>query len=137
MAQRVEEGEVRAIIETDENVSLAPFIAAASAIVDDLSGEDSDGDLSSAMLTQIEKFLAAHLYEHLDSLPSEENTGAAKAVYQGQFGMGLKSTKYGQTALLMDKTGYLAALNSGKRRKLGVSWLGLPPSEQTEYEDRD
>jgi hypothetical protein len=37
----------------------------------------------------------------------------------------------------LDITGTLASVSRGKRFKVTAEWLGLPPSEQTAYQNRD
>lgn len=134
MAWRVTEEDVRGIIDTDLNFSIAPFLDVATALTDHISSEDSAGDLNSALLTQIEKWLAAHFYAIKDPQYIEKKTGDASAKFQGQTAMGLDSTYWGQMAKQLDVSGTLATLGKGKVK---LEWLGLPPSEQTAYEDRD
>lgn len=136
MAWRVTEREVREIIPNDPLVGVKPFIDAANALTNHVSSEDAQGLLNSALLVQIEKYLAAHFYEHRDPQYDEKKTGDAMAVFQGEWGMGLDSSKWGQTAKMLDVTGTLRALSKGVVRA-GMDWLGLPPSEQTDYVDRD
>ena len=136
MAVRVTEPEVAALIETDSTLSLAPFIATATALTDYVSSKDSNGLLTTALLLEIEKYLAAHFYEHRDSQYIEKKTGDASAVFQGEFGMRLDSSKWGQTALMLDVSGTLAALNKNRSKAKG-SWVGKKASEATDYADRD
>lgn len=133
---RVAEQDVQAIIDADENLSVAPFIATATALTDYVSSRDTKNLLNSALLVEIEKYLAAHAYAHRDQLLATESQGDASGVYQGQFGMGLQSTQYGQMAMTLDVTGELSSLSKGKV-KVGMTWLGKPPSDQILYEDRD
>ncbi|MCK9569338.1 hypothetical protein M0R72_10410 [Candidatus Pacearchaeota archaeon] len=141
MAWRVTEEDVKSLIETGNDylgvaIAVAPFINAANALTDKVDAEDDDGLLTDALLAQIEMFLAAHLYAHRDQQYANESRGGASATYQGQFGMGLDSTRWGQTAKMLDVTGYLANLGQAKP-EAEAFWIGLPPSEQTDYEDRD
>ncbi len=136
MAQRTSEVRVRAIIDDNSLVDIAPFIDAATAVTDYVASEDSGSALTDALLLQIESYLAAHFYEHLDPQYSSKKTGKAEAKFQGEFGMGLDSSKWGQTAKMLDVTGTLARLSKGDAVP-SVSWLGLSPSEQTDYVDRD
>ncbi len=136
MAWRVTEREVREIIPTAELVSIKPFIDAANALTNYVNSKDSQNLLTSALLTSIEKYLAAHFYEHRDPQYDEKKTGDASAVFQGEWGMGLDSSKWGQTAKMLDVTGLLTSLSKGVTR-VSMEWLGLPPSEQTAYVDRD
>ena len=137
MAWRVTNEEVRALIDTgDPNLSVAPFIDTATALTDYVSAQDTLGMLNAALLKEIEKYLAAHFYEHLDPQYTEKTTGDAEAKFQGEFGMGLDGSKWGQTAKRLDVTGTLDSLDRPKH-KVSLAWLGLPPSQQTDYVDRD
>lgn len=117
----------------DGRTDLDPFIATATVLADRIDAKDG-GILSTAALERIEAYLAAHFYCHADQLKQSETRGRASAVYQGQTGMGLRSTQYGQAAIDLDYSGTLASLG---KKAASLSWLGLPPSEQTDYEDRD
>ncbi len=134
MAWRVTEEDVRGIIETDGNISLAPFLNSATALTDYISSEDSDGVLSAALLIEIEKNLAAHSYALRDPQYLAKKTGDASAKFQGETGMGLDYTPWGQMAKQLDVSGTLSTLG---KKKPGMAWLGLPPSKQTAYRDRD
>ena len=137
MARRTTPPRVEAIIETDVDISLEGFIETATALVDWLVGEDSDGVLTATLLERIECFLAAHFYAHRDQLYTSKSAGGASSSFQGQFGMRLESTQYGQTALTLDVTGALQDLQKGDRPKAYVKWVGKPVSSQIDYEDRD
>jgi len=136
MAFRCTEEEVRALMESDEDVRVAPFITTANLVVDDVSSHDSSGLLSPTKLKEIEKYLAAHFYEHHDQALAEEKTGDASGAYQGEWGKGFDGSTWGQSAKLLDTTGYLASLDKGRRR-VGLSWGGLPTSEQSSFEERN
>lgn len=86
-------------------------------------------------LEMVERLLAAHVYAMSDQPYASKSTGGASATFQGQTGLGLKGTKYGQRAMLVDYTRVLAALDEGKIAT--TSWLGKVPSEQINYSDRD
>jgi len=136
MARRTNELKVQQVLldHYDGKSDLDPFIDTATAMTDYLAGKDSDGVLTSALLERIETFLAAHYYGHADQFKASEKRGKSSAVYQGEWGMGLRSTQYGQVAVDLDPTGTLASLG---KRPLMFKWMGLPRSEQTKYEDRD
>ena len=136
MAWRVTNEEVRALIDADDSLSVAPFIDTATALTDYVSAQDTLGMLNAALLKEIEKYLAAHFYEHLDPQYIEKKTGDAEAKFQGEFGMSFDGSKWGQTAKDLDVTGTLASLSRPKH-KVSLAWLGLPPSQQTDYVDRD
>ena len=138
MAWRVTEADVASIIEMDEDdpISVAPFIETANAITDYVAAQDTNGLLSTALLVEIEKYLAAHCYEYRDQAYESRSTEGASAKFQGQFGMGFDSNKWGQMAKRLDVTGTLAKMDKTAPRAT-FSWLGLPPSQQTDYVDRD
>lgn len=132
MAQRTDEELVGAIIEVDDGDDLAPFIADASLIVDDLEAA-ADPALSGAKLARIETWLAAHFY----AIKRPRLSGSRVDVIDDRYDplkvdLGLDLTKYGQQAKLIDTSGYLAALNAtttpppdaGPFRTPTASWLG-------------
>lgn len=123
--------------DTRRSPSLDPFILTANAMVDRLSVRAGEVGISvsSATLELIERWLAAHCYVMSDRAFAENSTSSASAVYQGQTGMNLDASFYGQTAQTLDPTGLLAVLN---KRSAGPSvvWLGKNPSQQIPYEQR-
>ncbi len=134
MAWRVTEEDVRGIVDTDEKFSIAPFIDVATALTDYVSAQDNGSVLNAALLKEIEKWLSAHFYAIKDPQSTEKKTEEASAKFQGQTAMGLDSTYWGQMAKSLDVSGTLATLG---KKKVGFEWLGKPPSEQIDYEDRD
>jgi hypothetical protein len=129
---------------TDEEpgADLTPYIESASALVDDLAAKASAQGLTTLTASRkelIERWLAAHAYKLVDQPFAASSTGAqgsmAQATYQGKTGMYLEATKYGQMAISLDPTGLLVTL--GKRLVARCHWLGRPPSEQTDYVNRD
>ncbi len=145
MAARTIDTDVIAILgkhyDSVDEPSLTPFIDTATLLVDWLAGQDTDSELSAAVLKRIEAYLTAHFYAHSDQISQSKGVGRANASYQGQTAMALNGSQYGQTACLLDVTGNLAARS--RQAEVGVTieltgtWLGKPPSEQTDYEDRD
>ena len=132
---RVTEPEVAAIIQTDKTLSLAPFIATATALTDHVSAQDSNSVLTDALLVEIEKYLAAHFYAHRDQQYMEKTTGDARAKFQVAVEVGLASTQWGRTAVDLDVSGTLASLKDQNRASM--SWLGKTKTEQIDYVDRD
>ena len=127
---------VRDALEIDEDINLNSHIDLANALTDKVASEDTNSELSDALLLGIETRLACHFASRRDMPFASKTTGKASATFQGQTGMRLESTHWGQDAMTLDVTGYLNTLNRG-RVKASLSWLGLPPSEQTDYVDRD
>jgi len=126
---RVTADEVGAIIDIiddgDDGTDIEPFISTASSLVDEVcvpAGYDDN------RLNLIELWLAAHFYAVKDPRFQSQGIGGASGSYQGQTGMQLESTTYGQQAMILDTKGGLALLNhatqSGKRGSVGITWLG-------------
>lgn len=113
----------------DTAVSLTPFITTATIVVDRLSALDTKSELSSDTLAEIEKYLAAHFYTHQDPRLASESTGNVSGSYE--------SMSYLQTAMMLDSTGNLKKIIEGKNVRVGMKWLGKPPSDQIDYVDRD
>jgi len=139
---RTTSANVTAILVTDKNydgsTSLAAFIDTATALVDEVvtCAAKRGITLSATLLELIERWLAAHFYAHADPLYTSRSTQGASGSFQGQTGMHLESTQYGQTAMVLDTSRCLAAINKGGS-KIGAVWLGKPRSEQIDYVDRD
>lgn len=141
MAWRTSEPKVQGILgdNWDGSTSVRPFIETANVLTDEVStcAAARDITLSSALLERIECFLSAHFYAHADPLFSEKKTERASGVFQvgkAEEG-GYKSTQYGKSAISLDISGCLAMFNKGQQPT--IAWLGKPPSEQTDYVDRD
>lgn len=129
MAHRTNHGAVRKLLgaQYDGESDLAGFISTANSIVDKIDTNDTGSLLSDADLELIERWLAAHFYGSMDQFVSSKNTGRASGAFQGQTAMIFQATFYGQNALALDVTGYLAKLQqqaqTGKQR-VGMAWLG-------------
>ena len=137
MAWRAKESEVRELLDgVKATDALAPFITTANALTNKVVEEDAGGVLNDALATEIEKYRAAHFAEHKYQQYASESTGGASATFQGQFGQGLSSSKHGQTAMILDITGFLSDLDEGVT-EIELEWLGKPPSEQIDYSQRD
>ena len=136
MTARATDTGVRGIIETGPNISTSPFIVTANRLVNWLTETcDTASVLSADLLAEIETWLAAHFYAHRDPQYIEKKTADASAAFQGKTAMYLDSTFWGQTAQMLDVTGCLKSINKGGR--VGLVWLGKPPSDQINYADRD
>lgn len=73
-------------------------------------------------LTEIETYLAAHFYTFRDQQYASKQTGRASATFQGKTDMALDSSFYGQTAKLLDASGYLESLGA---ETVSVLWGGI------------
>jgi len=112
---RVVAADITAIMDVDSSITdLTPFITMGNLLVDSTL---SNQGLSESLLTEIEKNVVAHLICSRDPRAAEERAGTGGEIqvkYTGKWGEGLKSTPYGQNAMLLDPTGRLA--NRGAKR---------------------
>jgi hypothetical protein len=136
MSVRTTEGNVRGILggHYDGTTSLVPFIDTASSLVDDVALKDSS--VSAVRLELIERWLAAHYYEHADQITQSRSTGGASGQFQGRTDMGFDSTKYGQEAKRLDSSGLLVNLDQTLRPKASASWLGKVRDDQLDEDER-
>lgn len=121
----------------DGVTNLDPYIETASSIVDDIVAYCAETGLTqypSSKLELLERWLAAHAYKSSDQAYASESDGGASGSYQGQTGLNLNGTKYGQMANVLDTKGYLVALSTGG---VSLKWGGKRFSEQIPYWDRD
>lgn len=123
--------------DTAKNPSVDGFIATASVMVDRVitCATRKGVTVSSAEAELIERWLAAHFYMASDKGYQSRSTQGASATFQGQTGMRLESTDYGQAAMNVDPSGCLENMN--KRQVASAVWLGKPPSAQIPYDQRD
>jgi hypothetical protein len=67
--------------------------------------------LSAAVLTEIEKWLSAHMIVSTrERMAKKEGAGGAEIEYIGKFGEGLNGSPYGQMAISLDSSGTLQAM---------------------------
>lgn len=120
-----------------DSPSLVPFITAANLVVTQVkSCANKKGvSLSTDELQQIETWLAAHMYVMSDKVLIEEGSLSARGKYQGQTGMNINASFYGQTAAMIDHSGCLSAIS--QRKVVGFHWLGKTSSEKIPLQDRD
>lgn len=114
MAARVTETEVKEIIDT--SVNTRAFITAANMVVN--QNLQNQG-LSNELLKEIERWLAAHFVAIRDPREQSKKVGSSSANYQGQTGLGLDHTSYGQQVKVLDYTGTLGNLGF-KRASIAV-----------------
>ena len=133
MANRVTANDVKEILETGLADSVVDvFIISANLLTDKIAIADHEGALSSSHLKEIERWLAAHFVAIRDVRVGREQAGPVSQHFQYKVDLNLNQTQYGQQAILLDVTGYLANLQAtaedGKKVKAGMSLLGSPES---------
>lgn len=121
----------------DCNMAVEPFIRTASVLISRVQDCASKKGITvdEDTLTEVETWLAAHLYSVSDRPYSQKRTQQAWARFQGTTGMGFDSSHYGQTAMQLDPSGCLKAINTGARAS--ARWLGKTKTEEIPYEDRN
>lgn len=107
---RVTDAEVKEIFDTDI-ADTTPFITVANILVTDVLGSES---LSTTLLKEIERWLAAHFASMRDPRIQREKLGDADVTYHGKSAMGLDGTPYGQQAKLLDTSGKLESIGKMK-----------------------
>lgn len=114
---RVNASDMAGIVEVPTGFNWTPLIADANTMVNHfLSG----AGYTEAILTLIEKYMAAHLatlYVEKGGLTSVQ-VGESKDTYAQTSGHGLRSTRFGQMALNLDTAGKLSALGSSSKPAL-------------------
>jgi len=99
---------------TTSDESIQSFINTAITLVTDMYTR-MKVTVSADIEEEVEKYVAAHLLASLrERMAQKEGAGGAEITYMGISGDGLKSTPYGQMALVIDTTGVLRTL--GHRR---------------------
>lgn len=105
--------ELRRIVEAGANEELADFIQTGHDVLETHLANMTA--LSETTLLLIQKYLCAHFYcVSNPQLTSESGVGVSGSRHMPALGTGFNSTTFGQTAILLDTTGTLAAI-SGKR----------------------
>ena len=123
--------------DTANNPDLTGFIAMASVMVDRAitCATRKSITILSTEAELMERALAAHFYMQSDKGYQSRTTAGASASFQGQTGMRLESSDYGQMAMNVDPSGCLENMN--KRQVASGAWLGKPPSAQIPYDQRN
>jgi hypothetical protein len=118
----------------DGTSDLTPFIASANnavswCVANAVAYGRPAIDTTSA--EDMEAWLAAGLYCMSDQQQSNEVAGKSNAQFRGQSGKLSEHNNYITTACMLDPSKLLKAFLDN--RIAGVSWLGRPPSLQTDY----
>lgn len=102
---RVTESQVRGLTGDGSDVDASPAIDAANLFVN----EEIPSTVSDARKVQIELWLAAHFLDITKRSPlAAETVGESSERYHNIYHAGLRSTRFGQQAILLDTSGVLA-----------------------------
>lgn len=139
MARRTTADKVAAVLGSDWDGArpLVPFIDAVNGLVDEVVrlASQNGRTLATAQAVVVETWLAAWAYAMADPTLDSKNTSRAGGTFSGKTAMNLDANRYGQTAKVLDTSRVLTAMDKGL--VASSAWLGKPPSEQTDYVDRD
>lgn len=126
---------VEGIIDVQAGTDLTPFIATANMLVTAICtypnsttpNPYTDGFAGSQM-ELIERWLSAHFYAIFDAQLTTAKAGTAGVGFQYKIDYGLKLTMWGQTAIMLDYLGGLAAWDNTAQIKriikVGIFWMG-------------
>jgi len=121
MAPRVTDDEVFAIIDTSLT-DIDVFINTANMMV--TSWLETAG-LTDETLKEIERYLSAHVLSVQDQRVKSVGVDVLSESYQGQWGMGLNGTSYGQMAILLDTSGTLGKIaKNGYSKSASLNMIG-------------
>jgi len=110
---------VEDIIDTDlAETQIQAFIDAANLTLDEVF----DSELSAGLLTELNKWLAAHLLSTRYQRVELEAVSDVSVTSQGETGLGLDATSYGQQCTILDPTGKLSNLNTQEAQFDISSW---------------
>lgn len=125
---RITEDDLKEIINTNlSSITIEAFIQTATTLVDSvLIGKG----LSTTLLTEIEKYIAAHLIAFNSERQAYKKSVNETSETYGVLGKMLEGTTYGQTALMLDISG--ALLNAGK---IVASIQAVPQFDDSEVLD--
>lgn len=114
--------DVKKIIGTSlEDTVIEAYMTAAFNFMTDVFANSS---LSETILTEIERWLTAHFIASVrERISKEEGAGGAYIKYAGEYGSNLMGTSYGQTAIMMDTSGALAAASAVKKN---ITFFAIP-----------
>lgn len=106
---RVTASEVKKNFDTDlSDGEIDAWVNTATELVDEIAAADSS--IGSTRLEQIELALTRHFASAQDPRLESYNVGGSSGSYQGETGMHINSTVYGQQAAALDPTGTLSGM---------------------------
>lgn len=117
--------------------SLTPYIATASALVDQMvtCAAAKGITYSETKLELIERWLAGHCYLQMDPAYSQLKTSRSAGKFTGETGKGLESSRYGDMALSLDHSGCLMGILKGARAS--AFWAGTAERTRRTYQERN
>lgn len=116
-----------------KSTPLTPYIETASSIIDWMLWCARQKRIPIGALNPelSERWLAAHMYVMMDQTYQMRSTLRASGQFQGQTGMMLMASKYGQMAIATDISGCLN--NVDKQSRVRAFWGGRPFCAQTPW----
>lgn len=122
------------IIDLDSGSSIDSIIEVANVIV---TKHCTDTGFTVTELELIERYLAAHLYTFKYRRTIQEKVSTISDTFQHAEDLGFNSTEFGQTAMRLDWSGALAALDKSikdgkKGLTVGLDWAGTENPDSIE-----
>jgi len=102
----------------DENHNVLPFIITAEQFTNRIEAYvlSQNKILNIANLTEVQRWLAAHFMTAQEKVTRSEGVGSVSESYDLSTKIGLNNSHYGQTAILLDESGFLRSLDEGKTK---------------------
>lgn len=126
-APRVNDAGVKTILQT--TIDTTAFCTTAHVLVDKLL---PTGTLNEDQLMEIERFLAAHFACLFDARETAVQIGNDNSSFEGKTDMGLKWSRYGQQAIMLDTTGTLGALQAEVEKPLRRGRVVVSDRQETD-----
>ena len=133
---RTTPAKVEAILNKDYDYvnrpSLTPYIDTAAELIDRVVTQASaNGTTIGATTAELmERWLSADCYVRSDATHSSRSNMGASASFTR------KGDEYRRMAIALDPSGILSGLLTEGKQRVDIFWLGKPPSEQIDYQDR-
>lgn len=89
-------------------------------------------EVADSELADIELFLAAHFLSLRDRRTSEISVEGNRFVWEGDSGLGLDNTQWGQNAKALDSSGRLEEMDDPDKFEADVGVAGVDPSSRYE-----
>lgn len=124
---RVTDQDVIAILGDTNIADLTPFIDIASLVIDQVA--EMCGDYSVELLTEMEKWLAAHFATAQEREPTKIRIGDSEESYNWNTELGLGSSEFGKRLAMMDYNGCLTALTKPNKIKVICETMLTLPGE--------
>ncbi len=107
----------------DDAHSILPFIMVAEQLTNKIEAYilSKDEVVDTANITEIQRWLSAHFMTAQEKITKSEKVSDVGESYDLSTKVGLANSHFGQTAILLDSSGYLRKLDNGEMSSITVS----------------